>query len=600
MARPSTRRASTIPLTLLVLLLASSSAGAAPGDYDPTFDGDGYLQTEELDTQLGTAVAVQPDGRIIVVGRGPDDNGFAVARLEANGSFDMSFGVNGVAIASLGYRGAATAVTLAPDGKIIVAGSAFVPIAQQFAIARLDANGNVDPTFGTGGATVTDVVQSTDELPRALVRLPSGAFVVGGLAASGGTIYGVLVGYDENGHLDTAFGESGVVLRDEPSEIAALAFSRGIILAAGTTDPFGESQLMLARYHANGSAAGVTNVPLGFGGGGANAIAVDPNGGAVVAGWAGGCDDTMLARFAANGALDPNFGTGGVSVQSVEEYSCTERASALALQPDGRILVATFTSDFGGPPLAYTTQGWFLARFDRMGALDPSFDGDGVLDPLSGAPGAMALQPDGKVVTAGSFTEIPPPIGAGRTFAVVTRNEAVTTACDSAPRAACAIPTTPGGSALGVSQLAGKTPKLAWSWKKGSATLAELGDPTISGATYAFCGYDGSSSALLFGAQVESGGTCKGKPCWKPTGTSGWQYKDSAGTQWGIDKIKLKAGAGTAQLSLQGKHGNLPHIPLPSSLPLRVQLQAPSGACFEAVFSSSSTNDAARLKAKSD
>ena len=146
--------------------------------------------------------------------------------------------------------------------------------------------------------------------------------------------------------------------------------------------------------------------------------------------------------------------------------------------------------------------------------------------------------------------------------------------------------------------------KYQWSWQKGAATtLGDLGDP-VGGDDYTLCVYDESGApTLATGAVIPGGGTCKGKPCWKALGTSGFAYKDSKRLRFGIAAIELKAGPdGKAHLQIKGQGATLPVPALPAPLPLRVQLTAENGTCWESVFSTTGTtrNDGARYQGKSD
>jgi hypothetical protein len=146
--------------------------------------------------------------------------------------------------------------------------------------------------------------------------------------------------------------------------------------------------------------------------------------------------------------------------------------------------------------------------------------------------------------------------------------------------------------------------KLQWKWKKGAETLVtDFGDP-VGEDYYALCVYDESSgSTLASGATVSGGGTCKGNSCWKPLGTKGFAYKDPKRLRFGIASIKLKAGAdGKAQVAINGQGTKIPVPGQPVPLPLRVQLLAENGQCWESVFSSTGTtrNDTGRYQGKSD
>ncbi len=102
---------------------------------------------------------------------------------------------------------------------------------------------------------------------------------------------------------------------------------------------------------------------------------------------------------------------------------------------------------------------------------------------------------------------------------------------------------------------------MLWKWNKGAATdVADFGDPLTS-ANARLCIYDGPSRTLVAGAIAPAGGLCAGKPCWKPTGTKGFVYKDKLRTPSGIQVLKLKAGdAGKAVVGAKAK-GELADVP---------------------------------------
>ncbi len=188
---------------LLASLVVARSATAAPGDYDPTFDGDGVIVDHGRSET--TAVVIQGDGKILAV---VSD----VVRYDDTGTVDTSFGTAGHATADFGTGGQGfTTALIAPDGKIVVAGHAVASPGTQLAIARFDATGTLDPTFGTGGKTLTDVPNGTSDDAKAIVRLPSGRLVIAGSTSAYGSD-SVLVAYDDAGVLDAGFGTGGIVL----------------------------------------------------------------------------------------------------------------------------------------------------------------------------------------------------------------------------------------------------------------------------------------------------------------------------------------------------------------------------------------------------
>ena len=140
---------------LAASLLASAPAHAAPGDLDPSFSGDGIVLTGfggEIDG--GAAVAPQADGKIVIAGTtsGYDESGdyqsdFALARFDGDGSLDTSFSgdVKQITHFGAGTVSTAAAVAVQPDGKILVAGSARVSAVEwEFALARYAPDGSLD------------------------------------------------------------------------------------------------------------------------------------------------------------------------------------------------------------------------------------------------------------------------------------------------------------------------------------------------------------------------------------------------------------------------------------------------------------------------
>ena len=310
---------------------------------------------------------------------------------------------------------------------------------------------------------------------------------------------------------------------------------------------------------------------------------------------------TLVVARSAHAApddYDPTFDGDGVLVDHG-----TAETTAVLIQDDGKIVAVVGD----------------VVRYSDTGAVDTSFGTAGHATADFGTGGQLLttalIAPDGKIVVAGNAVASPgtqlaiarfddtgegvynPPYFIDLdTWSVLTRNEAMARpVCSAAPRGDCAA----GGprmSSLTLSRRAGKTPTLQWSWKKGTASGADFGDPPAAGS-YALCVYDGTD-ALVGIAQVEGGGVCGGKPCWKTTGTSGWLYKDKRGVTYGVDQVKLRTGTGTAAFAFKGKHANVPVVPLPATLPLRVQLQTSAGRCFDATYGTATRNDVTGFAAK--
>jgi hypothetical protein len=145
-----------------------------------------------------------------------------------------------------------------------------------------------------------------------------------------------------------------------------------------------------------------------------------------------------------------------------------------------------------------------------------------------------------------------------------------------------------------------------YQWAKGAETmLAEFSDPVNTAAiAYRLCVYDGDG--LVAAKEVPSQGTCDGKPCWKASGTKGFQYKSKTGVSDGIVGIKLASGAaGKSQVKVQlkGKGGNFVAPPLPLTEPgviaqLIIDDGQPSPVCFQTTFPAAAKNDEKQFSAK--
>ncbi|MCX5388557.1 calcium-binding protein [Streptomyces sp. NBC_00094] len=154
------------------------------GSLDPGFGGgDGMVSADFGSTEFGNAVAVQPDGKILAAGSG--GAGFALLRYNADGSPDAGFGTGGrTSVAFPGDGGIAYGMALQQGGKIVLAGRADDPNsseANDFGLARFNANGTVDTGFGGDGFVVTGF-GDFDEARAVLVQ-PDGKIVAAGYGA---------------------------------------------------------------------------------------------------------------------------------------------------------------------------------------------------------------------------------------------------------------------------------------------------------------------------------------------------------------------------------------------------------------------------------
>jgi uncharacterized delta-60 repeat protein len=332
------------------------------GTLDASFDGDGRVTTD-LTTGYGSEgaadIAIQLDGQIVVAGVAGDPEGsdtkFALLRYNPDGTLDPTFGEGGHVLTDFtaGFD-AAAGLEIQTDGKIVAAGSATEPVGEEgpppisgFAVARYNADGSLDSSFGAGGKVITEFTAGFD-LASDVALQADGKIVAAGGAGGGGQGGALAVArYNSDGSLDTSFSGDGKRTINFGSSFSwgsSVAIQgNGKILVAGTeaTDASApDSKFALARCNPNGS-----------------------------------LDDS----FGGDGRVRTRFGTG---------------VSGMSRQADGKIVAA------GG------SQKFALARYTRRGRLDSSFAGDGKLTtnftPGSDWARAVVLQLNGKIVAGGT------------------------------------------------------------------------------------------------------------------------------------------------------------------------------------------------------
>jgi uncharacterized delta-60 repeat protein len=434
-ALTSKRLRSLLAIGLMVLLFSTSlstqvrsvkAQQTAAGKLDATFGNGGKVTTQIFGFQDVTfAVAVQPDGMIVAAGNTEKQNGnqdsddFALVRYTTGGNLDTTFGTGGkVTTDFFGFEDGALAVVLQPDGKIVAAGFAAKQSADQgsndFALARYNPDGSLDTTFGNGGKVTTDFFGS-DDSAQAMALQPNGQIVLAGFAETAArTNIEFAVGrYNADGSLDTAFGSGGKVTTafSEFSDFAlAVALQPdGKIVAAGNTQPQasdGASVVFaVARYNTNGTldatfgtGGKVTTAFFGFGDK-ASAVAVQPDGMIVAAGFSETSTgfDLAVARYNTNGSLDATFGDGGKVTTAF--FGTGGQANAIALQPDAKIVAAGYAVPQNGIGSVFA-----LARYNTNGSLDTTFGTGGTVTTNffgNDKAFAVALPPDGTIVVTG-------------------------------------------------------------------------------------------------------------------------------------------------------------------------------------------------------
>jgi len=367
----------------LVLAALCAAAPAADGELDASFGVNGLRRAGTTDTysEIPTAMALQPDGKIIYCGgEGEFANiDFFVVRFTADGDLDTSFSFDGKTTIDFdGRTDICHGVAVQADGKIVVAGTTFPfpdPNAD-FAVARLNADGTLDTTtFGAGtGKSVVgfDLGGTNDDNGNSVALRPDGRIVVGGSAttATDGLDFAVLQ-LNADGSRDTSFNLTGR---------ATIGFN----LAGGTKNEA------------------------------ANQVAVDSQGRIVLAGLADagapGGTDFAAARLLPNGQPDPDFSADGRVVIAFDLGGAAagngDGAYTMLLQRDDRIVLGGFADS---SPTSTANQDMAVVRLLPDGSLDSSFGIGGrttiAFDLEPDGPDlvlAMAEQSNGRLVLGGA------------------------------------------------------------------------------------------------------------------------------------------------------------------------------------------------------
>jgi uncharacterized delta-60 repeat protein len=316
------------------------------------------------------AMLLQPDGKIVVGGSANYSNDMAAARYNVDGTLDSSFGSGGIVRVSFGRNVGAEAndVGQQSDGKLLLLGRAN----NQVGLARLNANGSLDSSFGSGGKLTVNASGvkngSGNGLGLAFQRVPAVTgeerMVVGGLSktSSNDNSDWTLMRLRPDGSTDTSFGTGGIV---------KTAFS-------GLDD-----QLKKLKVDSSNRIVAVGIINLN-----------SPCGNYV--------GDSALVRYTQDGGLDGSFSGGK---QIVDVYGGIDSFKGLSFQADGKILIDgdSYSSGIDQRVLHLS-----LIRFNADGSRDASFGllGNGVVTldvtAYGGDLSAIVVQPtDGKIVVTG-------------------------------------------------------------------------------------------------------------------------------------------------------------------------------------------------------
>jgi uncharacterized delta-60 repeat protein len=334
---------------------------------------------------------------------------------------DPTFNGTGKVTTPVGsFEDRAYAVALQADGKLVVVGNTNNGLPPQFhndfAVVRYNADGSLDTSFGSGGK-VTTSVGSSDDYAKGVSIQSDGRIVVVGFSSNGSNNDFAAVRYNTDGSLDTSFGSGGKVttpvgtasITPHDEAYSVVIQPDGKIVAAGYARMSGtDYDFAVVRYETNGSldtsfgAGGKVTTPVGpsTADDRASAVALQTDGKILAVGSGGGSyGDIAVVRYNMNGSLDTSFGPSGSGIVTTPVGTTYDVGRAVATQTDGKIVVAGYfvNSSFG--------QDFAIVRYDTNGSLDTSFDSDGkVTTTVSGGfdvASGIATQADGKILVVG-------------------------------------------------------------------------------------------------------------------------------------------------------------------------------------------------------
>lgn len=400
--------------TLLIMIIGiiSFHSFGQYGTLDPTFADNGKL-TANMGSGFDNAadILVQADGKLIVIGTASDGTlKFLLSRYNSDGTIDGTFGTNGSTLVqvgtgdSYGVKGA-----FQSDGKIILAGRSWGGNYDRFACVRFEANGQLDESFADGGIFTTFFTEVVNTLYDMEVQ-EDDKIILGGTAGGDFNVGYALVKLDSNGIPDIFFGENGKVMYDITESIDELRClvvkSNNKIIAGGYRSDTEKTLLpCLVQFNEDGT------VDTGFGNQGM--VIYSPGPGAayftdlkitpeavIVAG--GNLDydgqyDFMAAKLNEDGSPQTDFADNGFFTKDYEGNS--ESVSSIEIQSDGKLILIGYQGVW--PDAEFS-----LLRVTPDGHLDNTFGDNGlVLTDFFGNfdyPAGSVIQPDGKIVVGGS------------------------------------------------------------------------------------------------------------------------------------------------------------------------------------------------------
>lgn len=328
------------------------------------------------------------------------------------GDLDSTFGTAGISVKQVA-NDVTRSVVVQSDGKIVLVGFSSLVSDTSIILLRFNSDGTLDTSFGTNGVTTTTIEPSANSWAVSAALQSDGKIVVVGhyYKSADSTLRMYVARYTAHGVLDSTFNADGVATptipggTDDRATGVAIQSDGKIVVAVDSMNATNAHRFVVLRLTSSGDldpsfgAAGVVIQALSAQQNAPTALALQPDGKIVVTGYtfdgAGSYADYATLRLNTDGSLDSGFGSGGVVVTSI--CSSNDYARAVALQSDGKILVGGSSHDRSGHSFS-------AARYNTDGSLDTNYNSTGIVTTAIGASDvaqALVVHADGKMLLAG-------------------------------------------------------------------------------------------------------------------------------------------------------------------------------------------------------
>lgn len=394
-----------LPFLFLIILGVNGTTNAQMA-LDNSFNTDGRITLDPGGFGgFVRKVLLQQDGKILLCGytSSAGNNRFVVSRLDSLGQPDVTFGNGGFALIDInGLDARCYSADLQDDGKIVLAGYVISgpPTERDIAVVRLDVDGSLDGSFGTGGIVVTPAT-TDDDVIFACEVLSTGQILVAGKTGNGANSNVLFAQYNSDGTSDFGFGSLGVVMFDlgnnlEEGVNTISVTSNGRIFAGGFQQVNTLSKGFVIQILSDGTletsfaGTGVFTADVSASNDEVKAMATDGNGMIYAAGHGGNSSFMFVYKIFPDGSIDSSYAINGLITNTG-----ILGANALELDTIGRIWLAGSNGvDYG------------LLKYRQTGEQDTTFAGTGPLTTdFSGNTDiaySVVVQPNGKLIAAGS------------------------------------------------------------------------------------------------------------------------------------------------------------------------------------------------------